>query len=93
MRKFERKSEIIYDTLCLIFQTMYFQCCSLETSAILNEIRGGRRRSASAFDGPSTGRRSGSWVEGGHEDADTQFRECSWNREIFNIPVKKYTGS
>lgn len=59
---------------------------SSSTSTILNEVRGGRRRSASALDGPSTGRRSGPWVEGGHEDADTQFREYSWNRKILNIP-------
>jgi len=59
---------------------------SSSTSAISNEVRGGWRRSASVFDGPSIGRRSKSWVEGGHENADTQFWEYSWNQEIFNIP-------
>lgn len=59
---------------------------SSSTSAISNEVRGGRRWSASVFDGPSTGRRSRPWVEGGHEDADTQFWEYSWNQEVFNIP-------
>lgn len=80
-----------YIVKCLyIFLNISSACRSLETSsltsAISNKVRGGRRRSAIALDGPSTGRRSGPWVEGGHEDADTQFREYSWNRKIFNIP-------
>lgn len=44
----------------------------------------GRRRSNAS--GPSTGRRSGPRVKGDHEDVYAQFREYSWNREIFNIP-------